>query len=177
MKRLFTTILSISILTIALLTTVLLPARADYKVHSVKGEVNVVRDGKSVPLTKEMTLQGKELLEIKPGAQLEILNTADSRIYVCAKPGKKSVTGCIITAKAKAADNFGNVNSRLNLSGGKSKKDVHTEAGRVTRDIRMVECCDTTVCDTIICDTAVCDTSICEAEVVVSDSAAISEQE
>ena len=71
--------------------------------HSVKGEVNVVRDGKSVPLTKEMTLQGKELLEIKPGAQLEILNTADSRIYVCAKPGKKSVTGCIITAKAKAA--------------------------------------------------------------------------
>lgn len=165
-------ILLITVIAALVLITAGYPSQAAYKVHKVAGHVTVKRDGKAVALNKGMELVAKEIIEIGEGGSLEILNTGDSRIYSSSKPGSRSVSGFILSAKATADDNFGNVNSRISMNATKSKKSVYTEAGRVTRRLANAEdsaaiCADTIIVEEcsdsalVIIDTIAADSAVC----------------
>lgn len=146
MKKIYPFLLILAVIAVMCLSTAWQQAYAAYKVHKVTGKVALVRGGKPVEIKTGMELTAKDMVEISNGGYLEILNTADSKIYCGGKPGKKSIAGFIFQAKAKASDNVGNVNRHFN-GGMQSKKAVYSEKGRVTREIGVAEC--DSLCDSL----------------------------
>lgn len=60
---------------------------AKYIVHTVSGSVTLQRAGKTQPLSKGTEVGGVDNLVLAKGAMVEILNTADNKVYRCDKEG------------------------------------------------------------------------------------------
>lgn len=116
-------------------------ASAHYTVHDVVGNVTVESGGKSVTLTKGMTLKATDQIVIPAGGKVEILNTVDKRIYSSIKAGKTSVTRLLIDARGVASDNSANVASRMQLGRKEQKGDqkVYVEKGMVRRSLAVYD--------------------------------------
>lgn len=110
---------------------------AHYTLHSVTGDVKVESAGKTERATAGRTVRATDYIIIPQGGKVEILNDVDKRVYTSIKPGKMSVTKLLIEARGVAADNAGNVASRMSL-GRKTQKGaekVYVEKGMVRRSL------------------------------------------
>lgn len=123
----------------ALLLTLLsgaVPCSAGYIVHSVSGKVTITSSGKKSPAEAGRRIAPSDMVVIPEGAVIEILNDVNNIIYTSTTTGELSFNRLILDAKAHAADNSANINSRLNFTGRRvsdRKNRVYSETGMVKR--------------------------------------------
>lgn len=107
---------------------------AKYVVHSVSGSVTLQRAGKTQPLAKGTELGGVDNLVLAQGAAVEILNTADNKVYRCDKAGKFTAMKIMMNARRSSDNKFSSIASTTRFgSGGKKAGTVYEEGCLVTR--------------------------------------------
>ncbi len=125
-----------------LLAVVSIAATARYTVHNVTGQVTIESRGKTVAATKGLQVNASDLINIPAGAEVEIYNELDKRIYTSVKSGRFTVTRLMIDARGVASDNSANVASRMRF-GAKDKGDeqrrVYVEKGMVRRSLAVYD--------------------------------------
>lgn len=109
-------------------------AGAAYIVHSVSGNVNIVKGSQTSPLQKGMTVNPSDLIDIPDNASVEIFNELDSKIYTSVKSGRLSVIRLMLDAKQKASDNSASVHGQLAVG-----KDGSQQEGRLYMEKGMVK--------------------------------------
>lgn len=126
-----------SLVILFLMAVAAVPAcRAAYVVHSVRGNVLIVSSGSRVAAEAGMKVSPADNVVVPEGASIEILNDINNTIYSSTTSGEMSFTRLMLDAKALAADNSANINSRLNFAGrtrGDKNKRVYSETGMVKR--------------------------------------------
>lgn len=114
---------------------------AHYRIHSVTEGVMLESGGKRSAATKGLVVKPSDNLIIPSGGKVEIYNDLDKRIYTSVCEGKTSVTRLMIDARSAAADNRGNVASRLRFGkkGSDSDKRLYVEKGMVRRSLGVYD--------------------------------------
>lgn len=128
-------------LLLAILLVFSLPVFARYTIHSVSGDVKLESAGKTVAVKTGMTINPSDQLVIPSGCKVEIYNDLDKKIYTSVEEGKLSVTRLMINARSVAADNSGNVASRMRF-GKKTDNNEHklyVEKGMVKRSLGIFD--------------------------------------
>lgn len=122
------------ILLITLMSVTALLCGAKYSVHSVSGSVTLQRAGKSQPLTKGTEVGGVDNIVLANGATVEILNSADNKVYRCDKPGKYTPMKIMMEARRSSDNKFSTIarNTRFNTDS-KKAGTVYEEGCLVTR--------------------------------------------
>lgn len=107
---------------------------AKYVIHSVSGQVALQRAGKTQPLAKGTQVGGVDNIVLGRGAAVEILNTADNKVYRCDKEGKYTPMKIMMDARRSADNKFTSVTSTTRF-GPKGQKagTVYEEGCLVTR--------------------------------------------
>lgn len=130
------------IVLILFMLTVAVSISARYTVHRVSGNVMIEIRGKKTTATKGMQIGASDMIDIPAGAELEIYNELDKRIYTSVKSGRFTVTRLMIDARGVASDNSANVASRLRFSNKEkesSKSRVYVEKGMVRRSLAVYD--------------------------------------
>ncbi|MDE6810965.1 MAG: hypothetical protein K2J15_01295 [Muribaculaceae bacterium] len=128
-------------LTTLLLLLAVFPLCARYSVHSVSQGVMVESAGKQSAATSGMTLKPSDHLIIPKGGKVEIYNDLDKKIYTSVAEGKVTVTRLMIDARSAAADNRGNVGSRLRFARSNESSDqrLYVQKGMVKRSLGILD--------------------------------------
>lgn len=107
---------------------------AKYTIHSVNGAVTLQRAGKSQPLTKGTEVGGVDNIVLAKGAAVEILNSADNKVYRCDKAGKYTPMKIMMDARRSADNKFGTIAKNARFGAGSNKGGtVYEEGCLVTR--------------------------------------------
>lgn len=119
-----------------------LTVSARYTVYSVTGKVTIEARGKKTAAEKGMQVGASDMIDIPVGAEIEIYNELDKRLYTSVKSGRFTVTRLMIDARGVASDNTANVASRLRF-GAKDKdadrRRVYVEKGMVRRSLAVYD--------------------------------------
>lgn len=120
---------------LALLVTVIsVTGAAKYVVHSVSGQVTLQRAGKTQPLVKGTQVGGVDNIVLARGAAVEILNTADNKVYRCDKEGKYTTMKIMMNARRSADNKLTSVATSARFgTGGRKEGTVYEEGCLVTR--------------------------------------------
>ncbi|MDE7411608.1 MAG: hypothetical protein K2M94_06180 [Paramuribaculum sp.] len=114
-----------------------------YIIHSVNGNVKVSSGGKITSAIKGNYLKKSDLISVPEGGGIKILDESTKKIYTSVTSGNTSVENLISQSLEKAADNAGQLNSRLHFSarGEKVAVDsrVYREKGMVTRSLNLFD--------------------------------------
>lgn len=107
---------------------------AKYSVHSVSGPVTLQRAGKSQPLAKGTEVGGVDNIVLANGASVEILNSADNKVYRCDTPGKYTPIKIMMDARRSSDNKFSTIarNARF-MTDSKKAGTVYEEGCLVTR--------------------------------------------
>lgn len=126
---------------IILLLMIPLFAGAHYSLHSVTGDIKIESGGRQSVATKGMAVKASDYIIIPAGGKVEIYNDLDKRIYTSTATGKFTVTRLMIDARGAAADNRGNVASRLRFGKKDSPGDerLYVEKGMVKRSLGVYD--------------------------------------
>lgn len=109
-------------------------ASGAYIVHSVTGDVKVIKGAQSQPLQKGMEVNPSDLIDIPGNGVVEIFNELDNKIYTSVKGGKLSVIRLMLDAKQQASDNSASVHGQLNVGKNSSQEGrLYMEKGMVKR--------------------------------------------
>ena len=113
---------------------------AAFVVHSITGNVTVIKGGTSRPLKKGEKVAPGDNVNIPADGTLEIINDVNNTIYTSTSSGTYSVSRMLLDAKSKAADNSTALKDRLRFgsksdSGSSDKSKVYVETGMVKRSM------------------------------------------
>ena len=97
---------------VLLLTAILHSALANYKLEEFNGAVIIWQQGKETPVSKGMSLNANDMIEIAPGASIKILNCTTKEIFSSVASGKRTVIGIMLDAKKKDKDDEVSINDR-----------------------------------------------------------------
>ena len=126
---------------VLLLTTILHSALANYKLEEFNGAIIIRQKGKEVPISKGMTLNANDMVDIAPGGSVKILNCATKEIFSSVGNGSRTVIGIMLDAKKKQKNTLGSINDRWRISKDNSQEEdtrLYTE-GHVTRSMEMYD--------------------------------------
>lgn len=126
---------------VLLLTAILQSALANYKLEEFRGGVIIRQNGKEVTLSKGMSLNANDVVEIAPGGSVKILNCATKEIFSSISNGKRTVIGMMLDAKKKQKKVFSPINDRWNVGKDNSRDEdtrLYTE-GHVTRSMEIYD--------------------------------------
>ena len=116
---------------------------AHYSIHSATNGVQIESGGKTAPANKGSEIKANDYIIIPDGAEVEIYNDLDKKIYKSINTGKISVTRLMIEAKKTASDNSRNVASRLQLTKSKNAEPegekIYVEKGMVRRSLAVFD--------------------------------------
>ena len=103
------------IMTLILVLTAFV-ASANYTVHSVEGNVTVVKGSVESPVTKGMKLSANDDLIISEGAKIEIHNAMTKEIYASSKAGRASVMSVMMSARSSAGKTASAINKQVRFN-------------------------------------------------------------
>lgn len=129
----------ILLFTVLILTAMSMPAK--YTVHSVSGDVSLERGGKVQRLASGMEVGGVDKIVVGANSAVEILNSADSKVYRCEKSGSYTPTRIMMNASRSASSKVGAIakTARFGNQDNRGGGTVYSEGCLVTRALESYD--------------------------------------
>lgn len=129
------------VIMILLLAMSWLGVYAQYSVQSASNGVKIKSGMSQKAATAGTQLRGSDVLVIPAGGKVEVLNTANKKIFSSTTTGEVSVFDLVMSANKAAGNHAGTVARRLNFGKAESKNQgkVFKETGMVRRSLAVYD--------------------------------------